>query len=101
MKAANSRCENCSSLIACCSCGVIANVWREARMRLGPIRMCPHPWRSLDLPQERYARTMPNCRGSAMEAALMLENIDLRPAGQVQTGAAGQKAEGGLGQFGP
>jgi len=41
MKAASSRCENCSNLIACCSCGVIANVWREARMRLGPIRMCP------------------------------------------------------------
>src|SRR5215471_2597667 len=50
MKAASSRCENCSNLIACCSCGVIAKVWREARMRLGPIRMCPQPLEAITPP---------------------------------------------------
>ena len=31
----------------------------------------------------------------------MLENVDFRPAGQVETGSVGQELECRLGQFGP
>src|SRR5438874_1663587 len=96
MNAASSRCENCSNLIACCSCGVIANVWREARMRLGPIRMCPYPWRHYT---SRKSVKQDLCQSSEVVRSV-LEDVDLRPAGQVQPGAAGQEAESGLGQLG-
>src|SRR5260221_14613472 len=107
MKAASSRCENCSSLIACCSCGVIANVWREARMRLGPIRMRPHP-EVIRPPagalSKKHARAQRPCDRHCLSVSTVrsvLENIGIGPTGQVEAGAAGQEAEGRLGKLGP
>ena len=97
MKAASSRCENCSSLIACCSCGVIARVWRDARMRLGPIRMYPHPEGLQDLQQGRLSKT----RAKLGNACLVREDILFRPAGHVEPGPGRQEGEGRLGQLGP
>jgi hypothetical protein len=45
---------------------------RDARIRLGPIRMSPHPWRSVDPPREEpRAKTVPGPTGPEPQWAKM------------------------------